>query len=201
MGTIALIETGAANVFNIENALLRLGHGVNRVRSAEDLRDFDGIVFPGVANFGYVAQTLRSRGLDVAIRDAIDRGYPYLGICVGMQMLYAASEEAPGVAGLRVFGATVARLRGPKVPQIGWNRVEWCAPGAVSDDWVYYANSFAAPADAPGTIAVSTFGEPFAAACRRGNVTGVQFHPERSGVYGLSVLESLLSPARRLHAC
>ncbi len=190
---IALIEAGASNLFNIQLALTRMGFTVTRVQTGAELVEFDTIVFPGVANFGFVCETLRSRGLDEALLRAIRAGRPYLGICVGLQVLYEASDEAPGVRGLGVLRGGVRRMRGPKNPQMGWNRVQWRQrEEGVDDGWAYFANSYAAGVNAEGVVAVAEYGEPFAAVCMQDNVAGMQFHPERSGRYGLGVLERYL---------
>jgi imidazole glycerol phosphate synthase glutamine amidotransferase subunit len=200
-GRIALIETGAANLYNIALALTRMRYTVTRVQRASELVEYDSIVFPGVANFGFVAQSLAQGGLDRALRSAIRGGAPYLGICVGMQMLYESSEEAPGVAGLGILPGTVRRLSGPKIPQMGWNRVAWRErQDGFTDGWAYFANSYAAGADAAGIVAVSEYGAPFGAVCAQGNVAGMQFHPERSGPYGLAMLDRFLKRREAVYA-
>jgi imidazole glycerol phosphate synthase glutamine amidotransferase subunit len=189
----ALIEVGAGNLFNVECALQRLGLEVARVRRPEELLDYDTIVFPGVAHFAFVVDAMAANGLDEALRAAIASGAPFLGICVGMQVLYESSEEAPGKAGLGILRGKVTRLRGPKLPQIGWNEVSWNAPPAGPPGWAYFANSYAAEQEAEGVAAICEYGRPFAAACIRDNVIGLQFHPERSGRYGAGILKCVFA--------
>jgi imidazole glycerol phosphate synthase glutamine amidotransferase subunit len=190
MKRIALVDVGAGNVFNVALAIERLGPQVDRIDAAADLNGYDAVVFPGVANFGFVCTSLRERGLEAPIHAAIAAGVPFLGICVGMQVLFESSEEAPEIPGLGILRGQVTSVSGPRVPQIGWNAIAWS--GGWSDEpggWVYFANSYAAPADVEDVAAVADYGRPFAAACVRDRIVGFQFHPERSGRYGLSLLE------------
>jgi glutamine amidotransferase len=166
----------------------------------------DRIVLPGVGHFA-ATQRLDTTGLTDAIRAAIARGVPFLGICVGMQWLYAGSSEAPQQPGLGVFAESCARFPEghEKVPHVGWNSLEprpgsrliaGIEPGA----YVYFTHSFKAPVTAD-TAAVTHYIEPFAAAVERRNVFGVQFHPEKSGDTGLKILSNFLSLDREVASC
>jgi glutamine amidotransferase len=156
------------------------------------------IVLPGVGHFA-ATKRLDATGLTSAIRAAIQRGVPFLGICVGMQWLYAGSSEAPAQTGLAHFSESCARLSegAEKVPHVGWNSLEVrkdsrLLAGVEPGEYVYFTHSYKAPVTAD-TAAVTHYIEPFASAVERGNVMGVQFHPEKSGATGLKILGNFLS--------
>jgi glutamine amidotransferase len=153
---------------------------------------------PGVGHF-QATERLDATGLTQAIRAAIARGVPFLGICVGMQWLYAASSEAQQQPGLRHFAETCTRFpeSREKVPHVGWNSLEVRAgsrllSGVERGEFVYFTHSYKAPVTAD-TAAITHYIEPFAAAVEHGNVMGVQFHPEKSGATGLKILRNFLS--------
>ena len=153
------------------------------------------IVLPGVGHFA-ATKYLDDTGLTPAIRAAIARGIPFLGICVGMQWLYAGSSEAPDQPGLAHFDAAFARFPEgrEKVPHVGWNSIEVSGAsrlfaGIALNEFVYFTHSYKAPVTAD-TVAVAEYIETFAAAVERGNVMGVQFHPEKSGETGLKILRN-----------
>jgi len=155
------------------------------------------IVLPGVGHFG-ATERLDATGLTAAIRAAIARGVPFLGICVGMQWLFAGSSEAPEQPGLGHFTESCTRFSESKekVPHVGWNSLEVRADsrllaGVEPGEYVYFTHSYKAPVTAD-TAAVTHYIEPFASAVERGNVMGVQFHPEKSGATGLNILGNFL---------
>lgn len=159
------------------------------------------IVLPGVGHF-QATERLDATGLTGSIRAAIARGVPFLGICVGMQWLYAGSTEAPEQPGLGVFGESCTRFAETtqKVPHVGWNSLEVrngsrLLTGVEPGEYVYFTHSFKGPVTAD-TAAVTRYIEPFAAAVERGNVMGVQFHPEKSGETGLKILKNFLEIER-----
>ena len=193
--TVALVDAGAANTFNVTAALEALGLEVVRARRPADLLAADAIVFPGVAHFGFVAAALERSGLDDALRAALARGVPYLGICAGLQILFEGSDESPGAPGLGVLAGRVRKLQGPRSQHMGWNMVRWNGDVDPRDGWAYFAHAYAVPADAPSAAALSDYGAPFAAVCSQANVAGVQFHPERSGAYGRAVLRRFFAEA------
>ena len=160
---------------------------------AADLANADGIVFPGVANFGYLADELDRREVRAPLCAAIRSGIPYLGICAGLHILFENSAERPGAAGLGIFPGTVERLEARKLPHMGWNQV--IPHIKSSSDWAYFAHSFAVPADARGVCATTDHDLPFASIVAEGSIMGVQFHPERSGAYGLRVLSEFVANA------
>ena len=200
---IALIDYGAGNLTSVRKALAALGADYVIPRGPEECAGAAGLVVPGVGHFSSTA------ALDApwrqAIAAAVDAGVPLLGICVGMQWLYEGSEEAPEVPGLGVVGGRIARLQADaearmKVPHVGWNALEFrgtarllkgLQPGAQA----YFTHSFAAPVT-PECVASTTHANTFASAVERGNVFGVQFHPEKSGEAGLQILRNFLDACR-----
>jgi imidazole glycerol-phosphate synthase subunit HisH len=166
----------------------------------------DAVVLPGVGNFGRCMGALRSSGLDRVAAAAIEAGKPFLGICVGMQMLYEGSEESPGVPGLGVLPGRIRRLPdGVKRPQMQWNQLLLSRPdhplvaGLGEEPWVYFVHSYAAPGADPGpgqeVVAVCDYGGPVVAAVAVGTVWATQFHPEKSGATGLGVLANFVAAA------
>jgi len=197
---VGIVALGAANRRSIDAALQRAGASTRFVTGPNALAGCDAIVLPGVANFGYVAAELERAELRGALIEAIAGGRPLLGICVGYQLLFERSAEAPGVRGLGFFEGEVRRVRTPRVPHMGWNRVEPLAP-VFAGGWAYFANAYAPAATARDAIATTRDGEDtFASAASRGRVLGVQFHPERSGAYGAALLASFVESARAVYA-
>ena len=198
MSDIVVVETGVANVASIVNAFERLGVRVTLTRDPKVVRSAARVVLPGVGAFGTAASELRARGLDDVLRKRVAEGAPLLAVCLGMQLLCEGSEEAPGVAGLRVVPGICRRLPDHvRVPHLGWNRVV-ADPGArfVETADAAFANSYAlCEAPAGWTAAWSTHGIPFVAALERGEILACQFHPELSGAYGQAVLSRWLGLA------
>jgi glutamine amidotransferase len=194
---LALIDYGSGNIRSVENALKHEGAGVELVSDPDRLASAKGVILPGVGAFGDCVAGLQSRGLWEPIGEWLAADKPFLGICVGYQLLFEEGEESPGVKGLGFFKGRVQKFttQGLKVPQIGWNDLEttqhplW--DGLAPHSHVYYVHSyFPAPVDDGKVIARSTYGETFAAACASGRVAGVQFHPEKSQNVGLSILRN-----------
>jgi len=179
--------------------LQHLGANAALVADPDEAGDAAGVVLPGVGNFGRCMEALRGSGLDRVALDAMASGKPFLGICVGMQMLYEGSEESPGAPGLGVLPGTVARLPdGVKRPQMQWNRLLVDQPdhplmaGIGPDPWVYFVHSYAPPGDAD-VIATCEYGGPVVAAVARDRVWATQFHPEKSGGVGLALLGNFVA--------
>jgi glutamine amidotransferase len=205
---VAVLDYEMSNLRSATKALERLGADVRVVREPEAARGVDGVVLPGVGHFGEAMRRIRARRLDVAVLDAADRGIPVLGICLGLQLLFAESEESPGVPGLGLLPGPVRRLRtGRKLPHIGWSRVDW-TPGstlAPDDDsdaarTYYFVHTYACePEDEALVLGRADHGVPFCASAGRDEVTGVQFHPEKSSAAGLGLLGRWLAsvPAAR----
>ncbi len=195
---VTVIDYKAGNLTSVLKALRHLGAepvvtdgDLSLVESAER------IVLPGVGHFA-ATERLESTGLTGAIRTAIAKGTPFLGICVGMQWLYSGSTEAPQQSGLGHFGQQCTRFAESteKVPHVGWNSLEVrddsrLLKGVAPGEFVYFTHSYKGPVT-PDTAAVTHYIEPFAAAVERGNVMGVQFHPEKSGETGLKILRNFL---------
>ena len=193
---IAVLDYGIGNLRSAEKALQRLGADARLVDDPDVAATADGIVLPGVGSFGPCASALESSGLDRVVIDAVSRGIPFLGICVGFQLLYEGSEESPGARGLGLLPGMVRRLPGHvKHPQIQWNRVEAIAPNDLvpvgQDQWMYFVHSYA-PSVGTETVATCDYGGPVAAAVQSGSLCGVQFHPEKSGDDGLALLRRFI---------
>lgn len=192
---IGIVDYGAGNLGSVENALAALGLAARRCTTPADVLGVDRLVLPGVGHFGAAMRNLRERGLDCAVGSAVAAGTPLLGICLGMQLLFAGSAEAPGEPGLGLLPGRCERLTSRRVPHIGWNRVQWCAgPAAGTAGHAYFAHSFhvvgAAAADVWGTTELD--GVDVTAACGRGALRGWQFHPEKSGRLGQQWLQEWL---------
>ena len=192
---ITLFDYGAGNLHSLAKALVGEGRDVRLETDPRNAADTDVLVLPGVGAFAPAARALESGR--VALRDAILRGLPCLGICLGMQLMFDESDEGAG-HGLGVFGGRVTRLRTPRRPQIGWNSIEGPRDplfGAARLETAYYANSFVCrPTDESVVTAWSTHeGDRFPAAVRAGRAVGVQFHPEKSSAPGLAFVRAYLN--------
>jgi glutamine amidotransferase len=203
---IAVLDYGIGNLRSAEKALVHVGANARLVTDPAEAAGAAGVVLPGVGAFGRCAAALRDSGLEVTARDAVDSGKPFLGICVGFQLLYDGSEEAPGAAGLGVLAGTVRALApGVKHPQMQWNtllrmpaRRSELLGGLGDEPWVYFVHSYA-PEVTDDTVATCDYGGPVVAAAERDNVWGTQFHPEKSGTTGLAILANFVracAPAR-----
>ena len=195
---VTVIDYKAGNLTSVLKALRHLGAEVE-VTDADlaPVEAAEKIVLPGVGHFA-ATQYLDTTGLTLAIRTAIARGVPFLGICVGMQWLYAGSTEAPDQPGLGHFKEQCARFSesDEKVPHVGWNSLEVrhgsrLLAGVEPGEFVYFTHSYKAPVTVD-TAAITHYIEPFASSVERGNVMGVQFHPEKSGATGLKILRNFL---------
>jgi glutamine amidotransferase len=201
----AVVDYGAGNLVSIEQALTTVGAAVAIVRDPDDLRDADALVVPGVGAAAPAMNRLRDQELVDPIQDWIARGRPYLGICLGLQLLFDGSDE-DGAVTLGVVAGRTTRLRdAPTLPHIGWNQVERVAehpafasiaPGADFYFVHSYAGLPAGPDAAATVLARTTHGRPFVSAIAHDNLLGVQFHPERSGVDGLRFLGNVVELVR-----
>ena len=198
---IALIDYKAGNLTSVRKALAAVGAQIYTPESPAELVDAQGIIVPGVGHFAATA-ALDGAWVD-AILARVGEGRPLLGICLGLQWLYEGSEESPELKGLGVLSGTCHRLRGEstgdsviKVPHVGWNSLERLsnAPiieGVADGAQVYFTHSYVAPVTRD-TAAATTHGERFASIVQRGQVAGVQFHPEKSGEVGLQILRNYM---------
>lgn len=200
---IAVLDYGIGNLRSAEKALLHLGAAARLVADPDEVAGARGVVLPGVGAFGPCAAALAASGLGDPARRAIDAGVPFLGICVGFQLLFEESEESPEVAGLGVLAGSVRRLpAGVKHPQMQWNLLDR-RPGTASGllagladaPWAYFVHSYA-PERTEDTVATCDYGGPVVAAAERGAVWGTQFHPEKSGRVGLAILDNFVSRCR-----
>ncbi len=195
---IAVVDYGIGNLRSAEKGLCKVGADARLVQSAQDIGAADGVVLPGVGNFGRCSQALSESGLWAATLEAAHSGRPFLGICVGMQLLYERSEESPAIPGLSVFEGTVSLLPdGVRRPQMQWNVLDVRAgsrllQGFEKGAWVYFVHSYAAPIGKE-TAATCDYGGPVPAAAERGPVWATQFHPEKSSAVGLGVLANFVA--------
>jgi len=196
---IALIDYKAGNLTSVRKAFAALGATLFTPEKADELAEAHAIVVPGVGHFG-ATRALGPDWID-AILARVGEGRPLLGICLGMQWLFEGSEEAPDLHGLGLLGGRCYRLPSAdvKIPHVGWNSLDFQHEDSIVDEvadgaQVYFTHSYVAPVTGD-TVAVTTHGQPFASVVQRGQVAGVQFHPEKSGDVGLQVLRNFLSLA------
>lgn len=195
---IAIVDYGAGNLPSVERAFQKLGAETERAIAPEELDSAKAIILPGVGHFAAFVDGLRERNLASPLRDAFHVGKPMLGICLGLQAMFASSEEAPGDPGLGFFPEEVRALpTNVKSPHIGWNQLRRVRPskllrGIPEEAYFYFAHSYAAPASAQFTVAACDHGFPFAAVIERQSLAAVQFHPEKSGETGAQVLRNFL---------
>ena len=191
-----VIDYKAGNLTSVVKALRHLGAEVTVTESPADVAAAERIVLPGVGHFS-ATRRLDETGITGAVSDAIARGIPFLGICVGLQWLFTGSTEAPDCPGLAAFPEFCDRFApGRKIPHVGWNSLDLTTGSALfagipSGAFAYFTHSYCAPVT-QGTVAVTEYGEPFSAAVESANVFGVQFHPEKSDETGLRVLRNFL---------
>lgn len=198
--TAILIDYGAGNLHSVHKALLRTGTSVEASSDPQRAAEADALVLPGQGHFGQVMRSFMESGFEPVVRRHIGEGRPFLGICVGLQLLLEGSEEEPSVPGLGVLNGTVRRFPpGPPVPQMGWNSLEkrGVSPlleGVADGSYVYFANSYYADFDDTLAGAVSSYGDVrFLSAVSSGPLHATQFHPEKSQRVGLKILANFMS--------
>ena len=197
---IAVLDYEIGNLRSAEKGLQRMGADAHLTADEDEIRAAAGVVLPGVGAFGRCMAALEQRGLDRMARAVIDAGTPFLGICIGMQLLYEGSEESPDIAGLGVLSGTVRLLPASvKRPQMQWNLVERQRPTTVLEGlgdplWAYFNHSYAAPVGAE-VVATCDYGGPVPAVVERGNLWATQFHPEKSSERGLALLANFIRAA------
>ena len=198
---IALIDYGAGNVPSVERALQKLGAVSKRITQPEEIAAAPAIILPGVGHFSAIIRALNEQNLRAELIAAISRGVPFLGICLGLQVLYRSSEEAPELSGLNVFEGAVRSLPATvKLPHMGWNRLRVkrysaLMAGITESDYFYFAHSFAATDSSAAVVAGCEHGMNFTAVIERGNIFATQFHPEKSGAAGARLLQNFVSLA------
>jgi glutamine amidotransferase len=201
---IAVVDYGIGNLRSAEKALQHLHADAALTSDRSAIESAEAVVLPGVGAFGACMQALRRAGLEGATRAAATDGRPFLGICIGMQMLFDGSDESPDVSGLGIISGRVTRLpRTVRLPQMGWNTLEVVADSRLGADlpepaWLYFVHSYApAPDDASVVAAWCDYGRRFAAAVEQGPVWATQFHPEKSGAVGLRMLSNFVDAVDR----
>jgi imidazole glycerol phosphate synthase glutamine amidotransferase subunit len=194
---ISILDYGAGNLRSVENTLGAIGAEYELVRDADGLRKAEKIILPGVGHFGQMMRALDEMRVREALIERIRAGVPFLGICLGLQALFEASEEAPEARGLGVFEGRIARFHGDaRVPHMGWNSLErtresGLLEGTGETPYVYFANSFYAPAVEEAS-AICEYGVRFTAVLEHENIHAVQFHPEKSGAVGLKIVSNFV---------
>ena len=197
---IAIVDYGVGNLFSLRSSLLALGQPAEVTGDSEVIRSADRVILPGVGAFGDAADKLRASGLDRAVCEAADSGKPLLGICLGMQLLFEKGYEFGEHDGLGLLKGSIIPMQGTiperlKIPQMGWNalkkkREHFLLRDVREGDCVYFVHSFYAADCEDSLVAVCDYGREITALAARDNVMGCQFHPEKSGPVGLSILKA-----------
>ena len=196
---VAIIDYDAGNIKSVEKALLHLGEEVIITRDREQILNSDKVILPGVGAFGDAMEKLRSYGLDKVIYEVVERKIPFLGICLGLQLLFEKSDETPGVKGLGVLPGEILRIpdkEGIKIPHMGWNSVKIKKDARIfkdvpQDSYVYFVHSYYLKAkDETIVKAVTEYATEIHASVEKDNVFACQFHPEKSSTTGLSILKN-----------
>ena len=202
---IAIIDYDAGNIKSVEKAFEYLGEDVVLTSDKETILKADGAVLPGVGAFGEAVKRLSDRGLIDVIKEYVALNKPFLGICLGYQLMFENSEESPGVEGLSIFKGSCIRFdekNGLKIPQIGWNSLSFTKrsglfEGLNDNPYVYFVHSYYVKAGDESIVAATAdYGNVFHAACEHNNVFGCQFHPEKSSEVGLSILKNFVKATK-----
>ena len=196
---VAIIDYDAGNIKSVEKALLHLGEEVIITRDREQILNSDKVILPGVGAFGDAMEKLRSYGLDKVIYEVVERKIPFLGICLGLQLLFEKSDETPGVKGLGILPGEILRIpdkEGIKIPHMGWNSVKIKENVRIfkdvpQDSYVYFVHSYYLKAGREEDVAATTeYSTLIHAAVEHDNVFACQFHPEKSSEIGLKILKN-----------
>lgn len=196
---IAIIDYDAGNIKSVEKALVSLGQEVVLTRERDTILAADKVILPGVGSFGDAMANLRAYGLDEVIREAVGENIPFLGICLGLQLLFEYSEESPGVEGLGILKGGIVRIpkrEGLKIPHMGWNSLELINDGRLfrglpEHPYVYFVHSYYLRAKDEGIVkAVTDYSARIHASVEKGNLFACQFHPEKSSEVGLQILKN-----------
>jgi glutamine amidotransferase len=191
---IAIVDYGMGNLRSVTNAFRRLGAEIAVTRDQKVIREARALVLPGVGAFGKCVENLRKFDLFDLLKEQMAQGKPYLGICLGMQILLESSEESPGVRGMAVIRGRAVRFRGAmKVPHMGWNSVDMVRPAKVFDtipngSYFYFVHSYFCEPDEPVTATTTEYGGKFTSSLEKDNIFACQFHPEKSQAVGLRLL-------------
>ena len=196
---IGIIDYDAGNLRSVEKALISLGEAPVITRDRKSILEADRVILPGVGSFGDAMSRLRQYGLVDVIRETVDKGTPFLGICLGLQLLFEASQETEGVEGLGILKGQCLRIpetEGLKIPHIGWNSLDFPSEGrlfsGISEGaYVYFVHSYYLQAEDPSIVkATCQYGVQIHASVEKDNVFACQFHPEKSGEVGLAILQN-----------
>lgn len=196
---IAIIDYDAGNLKSVEKALISLNEEVIVSRDSSEIKQADKVILPGVGSFGDAMNNLDHFGLVDTIKDVASNGTPFLGICLGLQLLFKSSEETPGAEGLDILPGKILRIppcEGLKIPHMGWNSLDVTAgaklfDGLEKNPYVYFVHSYYLKAEDEAIVAASTeYSTHIHASVERGNVFGCQFHPEKSSSVGLHILKN-----------
>lgn len=202
---IAIIDYDAGNIKSVDKAFSFLGERHVTTRDPETILRADGVVLPGVGAFGDAMKKLQAYGLDLVIRKCVDNDIPFLGICLGLQLLFEGSEESPGVEGLHILDGRIAKIPsddGYRVPHIGWNSLQFPNKGCLFENltenpYVYFVHSFYLKAtDESIVTATADYGVKIHASVERGNLFACQFHPEKSSDVGMQILRNFIKVVR-----
>ena len=200
---IGIIDYDAGNIRSVEKALSYLGEKTVVSRDPDILKSVDKVILPGVGSFGQAMENLHRYELVPVIRDMIEDGKPFLGICLGLQLLFESSEESPGAEGLGILKGKILKIpSSPKIPHMGWNSLQLQNNGRLfrnipQDTYVYFVHSYYLQAQEPEIVkAVTGYGTEIHASVEKDNVFACQFHPEKSGKYGLEILKNFAELGR-----
>lgn len=202
---IAILDYDAGNIKSVEKALQFLGEETVITRDRRTILSADGVILPGVGAFGDAMGKLQDYGLVPVIQECVDREIPFLGICLGLQLMFESSEESPGVKGLSLLPGKIVRIPdggGLKVPHIGWNNLRFPNEGRLfqglqEDAYVYFVHSYYLQADDPKIVKATTeYGTLIHAAVEKGKVFACQFHPEKSSEVGMQILRNFIQVTR-----
>ncbi|MDE7224386.1 MAG: imidazole glycerol phosphate synthase subunit HisH [Acetatifactor sp.] len=198
---IAIIDYDAGNIKSVEKALIALGEQVAVTRDTVEILGADGVILPGVGAFGDAMERLESYGLVETIHQVAERHIPFLGICLGLQLMFDSSEESPGVQGLGLLPGRIVRIPddgGLKVPHIGWNNLKYPNKGRLfcglpEDAYVYFVHSYYLQAQEESIVKATTqYGALIHASVEKDNIFACQFHPEKSSSVGMKILQNFI---------
>ena len=199
---VAVIDYDAGNIKSVEKAMMALGEDVVVTREKEEILSADHVILPGVGAFGDAMEKLHSYHLVEVIRDVASRGTPFLGICLGLQLLFESSEESAGVEGLGILSGEIVKLpedQGLKIPHIGWNSLRYpnigrLFAGIPEESYVYFVHSYYLKAAESQIVTATTeYAASIHASVEKGNVFACQFHPEKSSDVGMRILKNFLN--------
>lgn len=202
---VAIIDYDAGNIKSVEKAMLALGENVVVTRSREEILAADHVILPGVGAFGDAMEKLNRYHLTAVIKEVVEQGTPFLGICLGLQLLFESSEECEGVQGLGILRGRIVKLpedQGLKIPHIGWNSLQYPNCGKLFDKipegaYVYFVHSYYLQAAEPEIVTATTeYAAHVHASVEKGNVFACQFHPEKSSDVGMMILQNFLAISR-----